>query len=628
MNVTFRRSPIRARFGLRAYLILFLLIAAVPSLVITIITAGQERQSRIDDAEAEVSSLTQLAAASQEQLIARVHQLLTTLATIPQVVNGEDGCDAFLSRMLLAQPIYTNFASVNSDGDVICSALESAAGANVSERLYFMRAVESGQFATGDYQIGRASGKQSLVFALPAFAPDGSTQAVLLAGLDLVVINEMLPTTRLPDGATLTMVDGNGTIVAHQPDPEQWIGQLEPNIPLGDSAFAGGEPGIIEATGNDGVERLYAFQALQGLPGGSLYIGIGIPKTVLYGTANAVLYSQIASLLTVVVLASVLASFGGQRWILKPVERLINAVRRVGEGDLSIRSDLQTGPRELRYLSSAFDDMTGTLHQRQQERAQALAELEKARDELEVRVRQRTADLEAANKELEAFSYSISHDLRAPLRAMSGFSRILIDEYSEALEPAAQRYLNLIKDNAAQMGMLIDDLLAFSRLSRQPLNRVPVDLNVVVQQVIASMQDDLKGRGIEFKVDYLPPSLADPTLLKQVYVNLLSNAVKFTRHCPSAVIHVGMTVNGDANGDQPVYFVRDNGTGFDMKYASKLFGVFQRLHKAEEFEGTGVGLAIVQRIIRRHGGQVWPEAAPNEGATFYFTLEESHRDNR
>ncbi len=249
---------------------------------------------------------------------------------------------------------------------------------------------------------------------------------------------------------------------------------------------------------------------------------------------------------------------------------------------------------------------------------------------LEQRVIERTTQLEAANKELEAFSYSVSHDLRAPLRAVDGFSHAVLEDYGAQLPEEGQRCLQTIRDGAQRMGALIDDLLTFSRLSRLPLNKEAVDTGRLVREALEDLSAQKEGRQIEMRIGDLPPCLGDPALLKQVWLNLLSNAVKYSRNRNPAVIEVGwMREPACAQGsgeagrkkDEEVYFVRDNGTGFDMRYASKLFGVFQRLHRAEDFEGTGVGLAIVQRIIHRHGGRVWAEAKVDRGATFYFTLE-------
>jgi len=236
---------------------------------------------------------------------------------------------------------------------------------------------------------------------------------------------------------------------------------------------------------------------------------------------------------------------------------------------------------------------------------------------LEQRVAERTAQLEAANKDLEAFSYSVSHDLRAPLRAVNGFAKIVLEEYGPSLPEDGRRYLGRIHNGGQRMGELIDDLLAFSRLGRQSMSRQAVDSDQLVRSALDELEPQREGRPIELHVGLLPECQGDPVLLKQVWVNLISNAIKYTRGRDPAVIQIGCE---HKNGGQ-IYSVSDNGTGFDMQYAHKLFSVFQRLHRADEFEGTGVGLAIVQRIVHRHGGRVWADAKLNGGATFYFTLE-------
>jgi PAS domain S-box-containing protein len=236
--------------------------------------------------------------------------------------------------------------------------------------------------------------------------------------------------------------------------------------------------------------------------------------------------------------------------------------------------------------------------------------------ELEARVEQRTAELAESNRELEAFSYSVSHDLRAPLRAITGFAQMFIEESAGQLAPAVQHYVDVIVQEAEQMGVLIDRMLAFSRLNRAPIDKVSINVVALARAVIAGLERDYAGRDLIFDVGDLPPLEADPTLFRQVMTNLISNAVKFTRGRAQGRIEIA---SAQQDGQQ-VYWVRDNGVGFDQRYADKLFGVFQRLHSASEFEGNGVGLAIVQRIIHRHGGRVWVEAEVDRGATFYFTL--------
>jgi light-regulated signal transduction histidine kinase (bacteriophytochrome) len=284
-----------------------------------------------------------------------------------------------------------------------------------------------------------------------------------------------------------------------------------------------------------------------------------------------------------------------------------SAVRRRVEHDLrQSRDRLAKEVEERRVLNVELEQSRDRLAKEVGERRVLNVELEKRSDELQ-----------EINKELEAFAYSVSHDLRAPVRHMAGFAELLQKNSGAVLDDKGRRHLGMILESAQRMGHLIDDLLAFSRIGRAETHKTMVSLEQLVQEAVGEVALETEGRNIVWRVGELPICYGDRSMLRLVLVNLISNAVKFTRGRPRPEIEIGST-SGDP--DQVVVFVRDNGVGFNMKYLNKLFGVFQRLHPQEAFEGTGIGLAMVQRIVHRHGGRVWAEGAVDNGATFYFSL--------
>jgi signal transduction histidine kinase len=325
----------------------------------------------------------------------------------------------------------------------------------------------------------------------------------------------------------------------------------------------------------------------------------------------------VATVFLMALLAAMWMSSSTRRSIAEPIVRLAETAQIVlREKNYSVRAPAHAGRNEIAVLITSFNEMLAQI----QERDAALGE---AHDHLEQQVQERTAQLNAANADLEAFSYSVSHDLRAPLRHISAFSTILSEEYGSTMEPGAQQHLQRILKGVKNMGRLIDDLLKMAQIGRKELVRVTTDLNSLVKDVLGDLRPEFEGRQIDWHIGGLPSVECDPGLMRQVFANLLSNAVKYTRRREIAVIEVGHV----AEESTPVIFVRDNGAGFDERYADKLFGVFQRLHRNEDFEGTGVGLSTAHRIIKKHGGEIWAKSEVDKGATFFFALVATGRSH-
>jgi len=596
----------------RTRLVVLLLLAVLPAFGLVLYENFEQRGLETERVREGAIAISRLAAANQENFIKNSRQLLATLTQFPFLLLGTNRayCEGHLANLRKLTPDYLNFGLVETNGYVFCSSTPFDGTVNVSDRPYFRQALQTKNFSVGLFQIGRLTGQASINFGYPVFDDAGVFRRVAYASLKLSLLSEALAHVPLPNNASVTVLDRAGTVLASYPDTQKFVGRSIADHPVGKRILARKEQ-TFEMPGLDGLPRLHAVTAIND----GLFVSVAIPLSACFAAANDALARNLTILGVVAALILIISRFYARRSFLWPVNCLARAANRLAAGDLKARAGKIGGSAELIQLARAFDEMAEQLQRRQVEILEASEHINRLNQNLELRVKDRTAQFEAANRELEAFAYSVSHDLRAPLRHITSFAEILRKK-ARNLDPESTRCLEFITSAGRQMEMLVRDLLNFSRTSRSQLHLRQVQLRDLVEEAKQSVQTELNGRVVEWNIHVLPEVRGDPALLRVVFNNLLGNAIKYTRPRERTVIEVGTC----PSEREHIVFVRDNGVGFDMQYIGKLFGVFQRLHHDEEFEGTGIGLATVQRVILRQGGRVWAEGQENEGATFYFSL--------
>lgn len=744
-------------FGLRAALILLVLIAVVPVFGVVIQASLAEQAQRLERAQASLRALVGLAAAHQEQYIEGARQMLTAVALAPPVFrDNAQECEAYFRKLEQRYRRYANFGLLDPAGYLTCRAARTVHPVFAGDRTYFRQAIQTGGFTVGNYMVGRATGKPSLAFGMPAYRDDGTLRGVIFVALDLVAADEQLRKLAVPPEFTLLVVDLKGTVLASAgkspvaPGSEVTDAFVRQHLVMHASR-------MDSVDADDGDRWIYAMEPVGQRPEGGVMVTARVSRDDLLAAPMQRLKQQLAALVVIALLAAAGAWVFGDRVLAAPISRLLRRVGALQRAEL--RLDPQPRPRglrELRELEQRFNDMARALMERSVMRDAAMAEMSAQRnlltsvfdslaegvlvsdargyyihtnaaalriapgiarmnrekdpldvssqeygfyqldgltpiaagerptaralrgenvdafrhmyrgawtngvekivqssarplrdmdgkvvgcvlvvsditaawrdeqalrhlnETLEQRVLERTAELALANRELESFSYSVSHDLRAPLQVIDGFSRALSTRYAGALDDQAQHYLARIRVNTQQMSQLIDDLLALARVSRVEITAQPMDLASRARHVVEQLRARQPDHAVQVDIDAAMPCVGDARLLTIVLENLIGNAWKFSARAAAPTIRVGCRISP---GGEPVFYVGDNGAGFDMAYADKLFKAFQRLHTADEFEGTGIGLATVHRIITRHGGRVWAQSAPGQGATFQFTLK-------
>ncbi|WP_052672205.1 sensor histidine kinase [Aliterella atlantica] len=603
--------------SLRFRLIVLVLICVVPALAMTIYNSLEDRRLAIVQVRNNLHQASKIAAAQQSQTITNAQQLLFILSKLRRIGgNVPDECRLLLKEIIKSYPLYNNIGVVKSNGQIVCSA--SPLTTPQKQQVWLQTTIKNRSFTVENYAPQQSDRQAQIVCSHPIFNNRNELKTVVFLTFNSSWLKEITPKIPLPAGATLSVFDRDGKAIARYPEPQNWQVESTLNAPVIKDMLLQGKD-IAKVSGVDGSEYLYVPTARYKANNDAYMAAIGISQADPYAHVNRTLRRNLLGLGLVCAIAITIASIGSHLLWIRPLRKLVCATQRIAKGDLSTRVNLSDRYQEISQLAMAIDNMASSLERQLTQIKLAEAEVRKLNQNLEQRVAERTAQLESTNKELEAFAYSVSHDLRAPLRHISGFVEALdrqIKSNRSLGDRKVNRYIDVIQDSTQRMGQLIEALLGLARIGQKQLVYQPVNVRLLVDEAVAlvSQHPEVDDRQhIDFTIAELPIVMGDPTLLQQVFSNLIDNAVKFSRFSHPPQINIGCLTDG-------TIFIQDNGVGFAMEYADKLFAAFQRLHPQKDFPGTGIGLAIVQRIIHRHGGRIWFESQVQQGTTFYIKL--------
>ena len=602
--------------SLRTRLLLLVLFAVIPALGLTLHTNLEERQLRRALVQEHAMRLSRLVSIDHERLIEEARRLLVDLARLPAVRDRNSAaCNALFGDLLARHSSYANLAAADIDGNVFCSALPMTGPVYAGDRLYFRRALETRDFAIGEYQVGRITGKASVNFGYPVVDYAGHPRAVVVAALDLAWLNELASQAGLPPGSMLTVIDRHGTILSRYPDDGKWVSKLMPESVVLNAILIHQGNGTIDAAGADGIPRLFSFAPFGGAAqNADAYVSVGIPAAVAFAGVNRILARNLAMLGLVAGLALAAAWVGGNLFIVRQIQALVRATKRVAAGEFGVRTGLSHGKGELGQLASAFDQMAESLEQAHEQRLQE-EELRRKNYQLE----QQNLAIAEANRLKSEFVSMVSHELRTPLTSIQGYAELMLED--ERLAEEQRESLTLVKKNAERLLGLINDLLDLSRIEagRLDLHRASLDLVRLIPEVAESLRPLIEAKRQRLKLDLgeaLPPVWADADRVTQILTNLISNAHKYTL-AEGSITVAAWPDDGFVRVD-----VSDSGIGLSPEDQAQLFTKYFRAHdrSLQAGRGTGLGLAITRLLVELHGGRITVSSAPGQGSTFSFSL--------
>lgn len=585
-------NPKFSNLSIRTQLILLAVLLTLPALGIILYSGLESRSDDYQQAVIESQALADGLATQQEILTNETKLLCILLAGLPEVKNRDvDNLNAIIAEIHKQSPQYINIRVADAEGLVWASAVPANKYESVNDRRFFKSVQQTKRFSSGEFVVSGQLIKPTIHMAYPLLDHDEFNGAIIL-GFDLDVMRTILEHAQLPHDANYVFVDHNGIIVNRGKDPATLIGKPIPEDSL--KYMEGGpDKESFEFLRRDGDTRITTYRKLW-LPGEKkpyMYVRAGISKKEVLAISSRALVVNVSTFLLFVVLSFLIAFFVGKRSIVDRITILKGASKRLAIGDLDVRISNQISGGELGGLAETFDLMAHEIENREK-------------------------NLQEANRELEAFSYSLSHDLRSYLTRITLAGEALQELDGEHLSPDGRHCQQEILDTCQGMEDLIATMLTLAKISRQDLQFEEIDLSRLAEKICSELALTNLGRTLRFNISSGLQVTGDADLLQVALENLLGNACKYTEGKDEAHI----SLSSKLQDGHLTFAVADNGTGFDMAEAEKLFRPFQRLSSANTFPGFGIGLTTVERIIKRHGGDIWAEAVPGEGATFYFTI--------
>ena len=598
--------------SLRVRLVLLVLLAALPALALTIYSGLEQRKQAEVDVEKEILRLSEMATIHQETFIENTRIFLVALSHMDAVRSPDlTECKELFAHLFTQHyPQFVSFYVADLEAHVVCSAPFTHVTDRLDECEHYAMMVATQDYVVSNYHICHASGEAIMAMGYPVYDYEDNFIRVINVSIDLSWLNQLASQAELPAGSDLAVLDHEGYYLTHYPEPEKWTGkQVTANSPIY-PLFEHGR-GILVANDAYGIERVYATTPMESARG-SVAVVLGVPTAIAYADANRILARNLTFLVGATLLAAAAAFVLAEFLIMRQTRALVQTTEQLAGGDLSARTTISADTSELGQLARSFDQMASSLEQRQQERLEA-----------ENAMREYATELERSNRELQDFAYIASHDMQEPLRKILTFSELLRQRYDETIDERGRSYLVRMEHGAKRLHDLINEMLAYSRITTRAQPFEKVNLNEVARRVLSDLDFQIEETAAQIDVAALPILEADPTQMHQLIQNLVSNALKFHKadSQPEIKISVSPVIPDPAEANGMITLtVSDNGIGFDEKYLDRIFQPFQRLHGSEEYEGTGMGLAICRKIIERHSGSITATSKPGQGATFVVSL--------